>query len=91
MTYFLQAPLNISVAHEVTDKHDAQTPRLSQTISFLRKYLYRNFRYIPQKQTHCSSNNNRRSVRKNAITSKTKELRFLVKLLRNISNTTTFY
>lgn len=29
MTLFLQHSLNISVAHEVTEKHDAQTPRLS--------------------------------------------------------------
>ena len=29
MTLFLQVSLNISVAHEVTEKHDAQTPRLS--------------------------------------------------------------
>jgi hypothetical protein len=51
MTLFLQHLLNISVAHEVTEKHDAQTLRLSQTLPLLRKHRYRNIRHLPQEQS----------------------------------------
>jgi hypothetical protein len=70
MTLFLQHLLNISVAHEVTEKHDAQTLRLSQTLPLLRKHRYRNIRHLPQEQSSQSPNYYRRSYATNGIIAK---------------------